>query len=716
MAQKSRQMKFPLRISIPMVLNYIKMKLKEQVKAVAFIIIYLIAFKIIVLQSAPESAVQMAIGVGLVVLGLASFLEGLFLGLMPLGDRVGVQLPQKTNIWVIMIFGLLLGFGATLAEPSIATLRMAGEDVTPWATPLLYRFLEVDNNLLVWAVGGGVGLAVAAGMARFYFGMGLKPFLFILTPLLLVMSAFFAADDNLKYIINLAWDTGGVTTGPVTVPLVLAMGIGISKASGKNNSAAASGLGVVTLASLFPVLGVFIMGLYLNTTTPKPMSEIEFFSPAYRTKALETVKTEEALAALAFQRGTSAGRISYYSNQEKYHAAVLSLLDFDDKESGLLGTESLTDWLRTSANEEEKQLISQKVAESYENSAAIEQATEKYDRDYEHSKFDFKKIFKEEAYNAIFAVVPLVLLLLLVLVFLLRDKLRKADEVILGIILALVGMAILTTGIQLGLSSLGSQIGKNLPTMYKSEAQEEGRVLIKSFDKDSMISAYNSQGKLTKYFYFSDKANNLKTVPFDESKYNKETGTYEYIQQKDVLWTTKISRIFTKTKVSRLGIFLICLFAFGMGYGSTVAEPALNALGVTVEEMTVGTVKRKKVVGTVSIGVGIGLLVGVLKLIYDIPACWLLIPGYIALLVLTHFCDEEFTGLAWDSGGVTTGPITVPLVLAMGLGIGGGLNVVDGFGIVSMASLFPIITMLMFGIRIRKRQNMHLGENGEARK
>ena len=394
------------------------------------------------------------------------------------------------------------------------------------------------------------------------------------------MSAFFAADDNLKYIINLAWDTGGVTTGPVTVPLVLAMGIGISKASGKNNSAAASGLGVVTLASLFPVLGVFIMGLYLNATTPKPMSEIEFFSPAYRTKALETVKTEEALAALAFQRGTSAGRISYYSDQEKYHAAVLSLLDFDDdKQSGLLGKESLTDWLRTSANEEEKQLISKKVAESYENSAAIEQATEKYDRDYEHSKFDFKKIFKEEAYNAIFAVVPLVLLLLLVLVFLLRDKLKKADEVILGIILALVGMAILTTGIQLGLSSLGSQIGKNLPTMYKSEAQEEGRVLIKSFDKDSMISAYNSQGKLTKYFYFSDKANNLKTVPFDESKYNKETGTYEYIQQKDVLWTTKISRIFTKTKVSRLGIFLICLFAFGMGYGSTVAEPALNAVG-----------------------------------------------------------------------------------------------------------------------------------------
>ena len=92
-----------------------------------------------------------------------------------------------------------------------------------------------------------------------------------------------------------------------------------------------------------------------------------------------------------------------------------------------------------------------------------------------------------------------------------------------------------------------------------------------------------------------------------------------------------------------------------------------------------------------------------------------MVPGYVALLILTYYSDEEFTGLSWDSGGVTTGPITVPLVLAMGLGIGGGLNVVDGFGIVSMASLFPILTMLVFGIRVRRRQNRHLNSNEEAK-
>ena len=100
MATARKKMHVPLKVALPMIWNYIKSKLKEHIKAVAFIILYLVAFKLIVLQSPPENAVQVALGVGMVVLGLAMFLEGLFLGLMPLGDRVGVQLPKKTNIFI----------------------------------------------------------------------------------------------------------------------------------------------------------------------------------------------------------------------------------------------------------------------------------------------------------------------------------------------------------------------------------------------------------------------------------------------------------------------------------------------------------------------------------------------------------------------------------------------------------------------------------------
>ena len=713
MAAVRKKMHFPLKVALPMIWNYIKSKLKEQIKAVAFIIIYLVAFKLIVLQSPPENAIMVAFGVGMVVVGLAMFLEGLFLGLMPLGDRVGVQLPKKTNIVVIMLFGLLLGFGATLAEPSIATLRLAGEGVTPWATPLLYRFLELETNLLVWAVGAGVGVAVACGMARFYFGIGLKPFIYFLVPLLLIISCYFSTDENLKNVINLAWDTGGVTTGPVTVPLVLAMGIGISKASKKKNSSAASGLGVVTLASLFPVLGVFAAALYLNSSTPKPMSEIEFFSAAYRPKAVKMLGSEEAVRIIAFQRGSSAARISYFGNLEEYKKAILSLVDNREQAKKLLGNLSLTDWISRKASEEEKKLLSERFAEKIEefNSKKKEaQSNQEIPKNTllnkSFGKVEFLPIIKNELRQAIFAVVPLVLLLLLVLVFLLRDKLKRADESILGIALSLIGMAILTTGIQLGLSSLGNQIGRTLPMVYKTEAQETGRFVFKNFDKEAMVSAYNHRGQLNRYFYVVDESNNIKAVPFDESRYDSNTGNYEYIKTKEVLWTARLSL---------LGIALVGLFAFGMGFGSTMAEPALNALGITIEEMTVGTVKRSKVVLTVSIGVGTGLLVGVCRLILDIPACWLLVPGYLALLILTYYSDEDFTGLSWDSGGVTTGPITVPLVLAMGLGIGGGLNVVDGFGIVSMASLFPILTMLIFGIRVRRRQNRHLNSNEEAK-
>ena len=220
----------------------------------------------------------------------------------------------------------------------------------------------------------------------------------------------------------------------------------------------------------------------------------------------------------------------------------------------------------------------------------------------------------------------------MVLVFLLKDKLKRADESVLGIVLSLVGMAILTTGIQLGLSSLGNQIGRTLPLVYKTEAQEAGRFVFKNFNKDAMVFAYNHRGKLDKYFYVVDDSNNIKAVPFDESRYDSKTGNYEYIKTKEVLWTAQLSL---------LGITLVGLFAFGMGFGSTMAEPALNALGITIEEMTVGTVKRLNVVRTVSVGVGTGLLVGVCRLILDIPACWLLVPGYLALLILPYSYKKE---------------------------------------------------------------------------
>ena len=94
---------------------------------------------------------------------------------------------------------------------------------------------------------------------------------------------------------------------------------------------------------------------------------------------------------------------------------------------------------------------------------------------------------------------------------------------------------------------------------------------------------------------------------------------------------------------------------------------------------------------SVSIGVGCGIALGVVKIVYDIPVAYLIIPGYLLAIALTVLSTEEFVNVAWDSAGVTTGPVTVPLVLAMGLGFGNAVGVTEGFGILSMASIGPIM-------------------------
>jgi len=148
----------------------------------------------------------------------------------------------------------------------------------------------------------------------------------------------------------------------------------------------------------------------------------------------------------------------------------------------------------------------------------------------------------------------------------------------------------------------------------------------------------------------------------------------------------------------RAGLAIALIFAWILGFGATIAEPALNALGMTAEELTNGVFKKKTLIISVSIGVAFGIAIGLSKLIFDLPLVWLVVPGYLIAIVLTAISSEAFVNVAWDSAGVTTGPITVPLVLAMGLGFGNATNAVEGFGILCMASIGPIITVMISGL------------------
>jgi len=148
---------------------------------------------------------------------------------------------------------------------------------------------------------------------------------------------------------------------------------------------------------------------------------------------------------------------------------------------------------------------------------------------------------------------------------------------------------------------------------------------------------------------------------------------------------------------------LIVLLALFLGYGATLAEPGLRAMGIQVHEITVGAFPRPTLVHSVAAGVGAGMALGVARIVFDLPLAWMLIPIYLLLLLLTLISSEEFVSIAWDSAASTTGPFTVPLVVAIGLGLTASIpGVAEGFGILGLASAGPILTVLGVGLVLRR--------------
>jgi hypothetical protein len=246
----------------------------DQVKALMPLVIYLVLFQYIILKQPIADALLIAGGLSAVIIGLMLFMEGIVQGLMPLGNMMGNTLPKKLSLVWVLFIAFLLGIGVTFAEPAIGALKAAGSAV-PYLNSAgeaaksiyLYALLNLYTDQLVLLVGVGVGIAAVLGTIRFIKGWSLKPYIYLsLTPVIL-FTAYFMTNDYLAGILGLAWDSGAVTTGPVTVPLVLALGIGIASAAGKGNNSL-SGFGIVTLASLFPILVVELLALYIYTTVP----------------------------------------------------------------------------------------------------------------------------------------------------------------------------------------------------------------------------------------------------------------------------------------------------------------------------------------------------------------------------------------------------------------------------------------------------------------
>ncbi|MBL8025271.1 MAG: DUF1538 family protein, partial [Fibrobacteres bacterium] len=202
--------KLGFRQKIGLLVPYAKKRVMAQVQAVSLIVIYLVLFQTIVLRIPIADAALVSAGIAVVIIGLAFFMEGLFLGLMPLGEVIGIKLPQKAKLPIILIFSFILGMGATFAEPAIGVLKAAGMTVKPWDAPLLFTILNTHSDKLVYAVGIGVGIAVIFGMLRFMYGWSLKIFIYVMIPLGSLIALYATFHPNLCHLSGLAWDCGGV--------------------------------------------------------------------------------------------------------------------------------------------------------------------------------------------------------------------------------------------------------------------------------------------------------------------------------------------------------------------------------------------------------------------------------------------------------------------------------------------------------------------------
>lgn len=162
-------------------------------------------------------------------------------------------------------------------------------------------------------------------------------------------------------------------------------------------------------------------------------------------------------------------------------------------------------------------------------------------------------------------------------------------------------------------------------------------------------------------------------------------------------------------------VFWLLLFAFCLGFGTTIAEPALIAVSAKASEIAAGAGIIKESTEsmrgyanglryTVALSVGFAAMLGVFRIIKGWPLQYIIIGGYICVVIITFFAPVEIIGIAYDSGGVTTSTITVPLMAALGIGLASSIKgrnpMIDGFGLIALASLTPIIFVMGYGMII----------------
>jgi len=463
------------------------------------ILAVVLLFQLLILRQTPPDSLSIAGGLLIIAVGVALFLQGLELGIFPVGKSLSNQFARQGSVPILLGFGFCLGFSTVIAEPALITVAEQAQLISAG---------RVDAFTLRLLVAISVGAVTALGVFRIIFGHPIHHYM-IIGYLLVVSVTFFAPQE----IVGLAYDSGGVTTNVVTVPLIAALGIGLA-ASIRGRSPLRDGFGLVAMAVMVPMISVQLYGTWVYAQ-PAP--------------------------AEALTLATDSG------NGELLHPAVRVLLD-------------LTTMVRD--------------------------------------------------------VLPIIVTILFFQYLVLRRPLANPRQVVFGFVLVIVGLYAFVIGLKLGLFPIGTRMAEQL--------------------------------------------------------------------------------------IAREGYLLVYLFAFLIGFATTLAEPALLAVGQQAEEAASGQIKASAIRLLVALGVALGITIGVWRLVQGDPIHYYIISSYILVIVLTLIAPRYIVALAYDLGGVTTSEVTVPLVTALGIGLASQIEgrsmLIDGFGLIAFASIFPIITVMLYAL------------------
>ena len=473
----------------------LKAKIRESLAAVLPVTAIVMLLCITITPMPTGTLMLFLMGAFLLIVGMGLFTLGADMAMMPIGEKVGIQLTKSKRMGIIALSCFIIGVIITIAEPDLTVLAAQ--------TP------GVPDMIIILSVAAGVGVFLVVAFFRNLFGWNLSRILLICYILVFVLAIFVP-----KNFIAVAFDSGGVTTGPITVPFIMALGIGLSAVGRNKSTGGDENFGLIALCSIGPILSVMILGLVYQAD-----------GGTYTAVSIPDINSTRDL-----------------------------WMQFQDAFAGY----------------------------------AIEVAT---------------------------ALLPILAFFFVFQIAFLRLRRKQILKILVGVLYTFAGLTLFLTGVNVGFMPAGSFLGSEMAGL-----------------------------------------------------------TFNWI-------------------LIPLGMVL--------GFFLVKAEPAVAVLNKQVEDISGGVISQKLMMTGLSIGMSISVGLAMIRVLTGISIFWFLVPGYAIALGLSFVVPKIFTSIAFDSGGVASGPMTATFLLPFAMGaceaVGGDI-LTDAFGVVAMVAMTPLIIIQLIGL------------------